>query len=112
MFISQMREKVQQDAQTSPNPQLRFSEAPLCTSLLSNDSATAVGYSLFIISSLLTLNSPLILFQGASSNSASHNSLTPSSFSCSPKESAVLVSAHNLLKHEHHKWSIEYLMCS
>lgn len=49
MFISQMREKVQQDAQTGPNPQLLPSEAPLCTSLLSNDSATAVGYSLFII---------------------------------------------------------------
>lgn len=41
LFISHMREKVQQDAQTGPNPQLLLSEAPLCTSLLSNDSATA-----------------------------------------------------------------------
>ncbi|KAI5105745.1 autophagy-related protein 9B, partial [Silurus meridionalis] len=41
LFISHMREKVQQDAQAGPNPQLLLSEAPLCTSLLSNDSATA-----------------------------------------------------------------------
>lgn len=44
LFISHMREKVQQDAQAGPNPQLLLSEAPLCTSLLSNDSATAVSY--------------------------------------------------------------------
>ncbi|KAG7335527.1 hypothetical protein KOW79_000220 [Hemibagrus wyckioides] len=41
LFISHMREKVQHDAQAGPNPQLLLSEAPLCTSLLSNDSATA-----------------------------------------------------------------------
>ncbi|XP_027027410.1 autophagy-related protein 9B [Tachysurus fulvidraco] len=41
LFISHMRDKVQQDAQAGPNPQLLLSEAPLCTSLLSNDSATA-----------------------------------------------------------------------
>ncbi|XP_062847923.1 autophagy-related protein 9B [Trichomycterus rosablanca] len=40
MFISHVREKVQQDAQTGPNPQLLLSEAPLCTSLLSTESAT------------------------------------------------------------------------
>lgn len=49
LFISHMREKVQQDAaQAGPNPQLLLSEAPLCTSLLSNDSATAVGYAFFL----------------------------------------------------------------
>ncbi|TSL82565.1 Autophagy-related protein 9A [Bagarius yarrelli] len=41
LFISHMREKVQQDAQTGPNPQLLLSEASLCTSLLSNDATTA-----------------------------------------------------------------------
>lgn len=51
LFISHMREKVQQDAQAGPNPQLLLSEAPLCTSLLSNDS-TAVSYSSFRTSRL------------------------------------------------------------
>lgn len=49
LFISHMREKVQQDAQAGPNPQLLLSEAPLYTSLLSNDSATAVGYTSFLL---------------------------------------------------------------
>lgn len=55
LFISHMREKVQQDAQAGPNPHLLLSEAPLCTSLLSNDSATAVGYSSFQIAQLVLL---------------------------------------------------------
>uniref|UniRef100_A0A673KSP8 Autophagy-related protein 9 n=1 Tax=Sinocyclocheilus rhinocerous TaxID=307959 RepID=A0A673KSP8_9TELE len=37
VFISHLKEKVHQDAQTGPSPQLLLSEAPLCTSLLSND---------------------------------------------------------------------------
>ncbi|XP_017556214.1 autophagy-related protein 9B [Pygocentrus nattereri] len=41
VFISHLREKVQQDAQSGPSPQLLLSEAPLCTSLLSNESANA-----------------------------------------------------------------------
>lgn len=40
VFISHLKEKVHQDAQTGPSPQLLLSEAPLCTSLLSNESAT------------------------------------------------------------------------
>ncbi|XP_051970907.1 autophagy-related protein 9B isoform X2 [Xyrauchen texanus] len=40
VFISHLKEKVQQDAQTGPSPQLLLSEAPLCTSLLSNESGT------------------------------------------------------------------------
>lgn len=62
LFISHMREKVQHDAQAGPNPQLLLSEAPLCTSLLSNDSATAVGLSLYY------LNFGKILFSGGSSH--------------------------------------------
>ncbi|KAA0704476.1 Autophagy-related protein 9A APG9-like 1 [Triplophysa tibetana] len=40
VFISHLKEKVQHDAQTGPSPHLLLSEAPLCTSLLSNQSAT------------------------------------------------------------------------
>ncbi|XP_028832592.1 autophagy-related protein 9B [Denticeps clupeoides] len=40
VFISHLKEKVQQDAQMGPSTQLLLSEAPLCSSLLSNDSAT------------------------------------------------------------------------
>ncbi|XP_058622101.1 autophagy-related protein 9B [Onychostoma macrolepis] len=40
VFISHLKEKVHQDAQTGPSPQLLLSEAPLCTSLLSNESGT------------------------------------------------------------------------
>ncbi|KAG7455289.1 hypothetical protein MATL_G00254950 [Megalops atlanticus] len=40
VFISHLKEKVQQDAAGGPSPQLLLSEAPLCTSLLSNESAT------------------------------------------------------------------------
>ncbi|KAG9355829.1 hypothetical protein JZ751_000671 [Albula glossodonta] len=41
VFISHLKEKVQQDAAVGPSTQLLLSEAPLCTSLLSNESATA-----------------------------------------------------------------------
>uniref|UniRef100_A0A8C1BCX1 Autophagy-related protein 9 n=1 Tax=Cyprinus carpio carpio TaxID=630221 RepID=A0A8C1BCX1_CYPCA len=41
VFISHLKEKVHQDAQTGPSPHLLLSEAPLCTSLLSDESATA-----------------------------------------------------------------------
>ncbi|KAJ8337438.1 hypothetical protein SKAU_G00386580 [Synaphobranchus kaupii] len=41
VFISHLKEKVQQDAVGGPSTQLLLSEAPLCTSLLSNGSATA-----------------------------------------------------------------------
>ncbi|KAJ8272982.1 hypothetical protein GJAV_G00095810 [Gymnothorax javanicus] len=41
VFISHLKEKVQQDAVGGPSPQLLLSEAPLCSSLLSNESATA-----------------------------------------------------------------------
>ncbi|XP_029381241.1 autophagy-related protein 9B [Echeneis naucrates] len=40
VFISQLKEKVQHDAQSGPSTQLLLSEAPLCTSLQSNESAT------------------------------------------------------------------------
>lgn len=40
VFISHLKEKVQHDAQTGPSTQLLLSEAPLCTSLQSNESAT------------------------------------------------------------------------
>ncbi|XP_077471937.1 autophagy-related protein 9B [Stigmatopora argus] len=40
VFISQLKEKVQHDAQGGPSTQLLLSEAPLCTSLQSNESAT------------------------------------------------------------------------
>lgn len=46
VFISHLKEKVHQDAQTGPSPQLLLSEAPLCTSLLSNESATGVSHAL------------------------------------------------------------------
>lgn len=46
VFISHLMEKVQQDAQTGPSPQLLLSEAPLCTSLLSNESGTGVRHTL------------------------------------------------------------------
>ncbi|XP_046883282.1 autophagy-related protein 9B isoform X2 [Hypomesus transpacificus] len=41
VFISHLKEKVHHDAQTGPPAQLLLSEAPLCASLLSNDSASA-----------------------------------------------------------------------
>ncbi|XP_067109361.1 autophagy-related protein 9B [Osmerus mordax] len=41
VFISHLKEKVHHDAQTGPPAQLLLSEAPLCSSLLSNDSASA-----------------------------------------------------------------------
>ncbi|XP_064203081.1 autophagy-related protein 9B isoform X1 [Anguilla rostrata] len=41
VFISHLKEKVQQDAVGGPSAQLLLSEAPLCTSLLSSESATA-----------------------------------------------------------------------
>uniref|UniRef100_A0A3Q4BMX1 Autophagy-related protein 9 n=1 Tax=Mola mola TaxID=94237 RepID=A0A3Q4BMX1_MOLML len=40
VFISHLKERVQHDAQTGPSTQLLLSEAPLCTSLQSNESAT------------------------------------------------------------------------
>ncbi|XP_018613389.1 autophagy-related protein 9B [Scleropages formosus] len=40
VFISHLKEKVQQDAAAGPSTQLLLSEAPLCTSLLSNESGT------------------------------------------------------------------------
>ena len=43
VFISHLKEKVHHDAQTGPPAQLLLSEAPLCASLLSNDSASAVS---------------------------------------------------------------------
>lgn len=42
VFISHLKERVQHDAQTGPSTQLLLSEAPLCTSLQSNESATGV----------------------------------------------------------------------
>ena len=42
VFISHLKDKVQHDAQTGPSTQLLLSEAPLCTSLQSNESATGV----------------------------------------------------------------------
>ncbi|CAB1317347.1 unnamed protein product [Coregonus sp. 'balchen'] len=41
VFISHLKEKVHQDAQGGPPTQLLLSEAPLCTSLLSNESGNA-----------------------------------------------------------------------
>ncbi|KAM7379462.1 hypothetical protein PAMP_005009 [Pampus punctatissimus] len=40
VFISHLKEKVQHDAQGGPSTQLLLSEAPLCTSLQSNESGT------------------------------------------------------------------------
>ncbi|XP_027144662.1 autophagy-related protein 9B isoform X2 [Larimichthys crocea] len=40
VFISHLKEKVQHDAQGGPSTQLLLSQAPLCTSLQSNESAT------------------------------------------------------------------------
>uniref|UniRef100_A0A3B5MGF7 Autophagy-related protein 9 n=1 Tax=Xiphophorus couchianus TaxID=32473 RepID=A0A3B5MGF7_9TELE len=40
LFISHLKEKVQHDAQGGPSTQLLLSEAPLCTSLHSNESGT------------------------------------------------------------------------
>lgn len=42
VFISHLKEKVHHDAQGGPSTQLLLSEAPLCTSLQSNGSATGV----------------------------------------------------------------------
>lgn len=44
VFISHLKEKVQHDAQGGPSTQLLLSEAPLCTSLQSSESATGVRY--------------------------------------------------------------------
>ncbi|MBN3298923.1 ATG9A protein, partial [Amia calva] len=43
VFISHLKEKVQQDAASAPPAQQILSEAPICTSLLSNESGTAVS---------------------------------------------------------------------
>lgn len=43
VFISHLKEKVHHDAQAGPSTQLLLSEAPLCTSLQSNESGTGVG---------------------------------------------------------------------
>ncbi|KAM6948537.1 autophagy-related protein 9B [Aplochiton taeniatus] len=40
VFISHLKEKVHHDAQGGPSTQMLLSEAPLCSSLLSNDSAS------------------------------------------------------------------------
>lgn len=45
VFISHLKEKVHHDAQGGPSTQLLLSEAPLCTSLHSNESATGVRIS-------------------------------------------------------------------
>lgn len=45
VFISHLKEKVQHDAQGGPSTQLLLSQAPLCTSLQSNESATGVRTS-------------------------------------------------------------------
>ncbi len=42
VFISHLKEKVQHDAQGGPSTQLLLSEAPLCTSLQSNESNAGV----------------------------------------------------------------------
>lgn len=42
VFISHLKEKVHHDAQGGPSTQLLLSQAPLCTSLQSNESATGV----------------------------------------------------------------------
>lgn len=42
VFISHLKEKVHHDAQGGPTTQLLLSQAPLCTSLQSNESATGV----------------------------------------------------------------------
>uniref|UniRef100_UPI003AAA78C2 autophagy-related protein 9B isoform X2 n=1 Tax=Centroberyx gerrardi TaxID=166262 RepID=UPI003AAA78C2 len=42
VFISHLKEKVHHDAQGGPSTQLLLSEAPLCSSLLSNESASGV----------------------------------------------------------------------
>lgn len=42
VFISHLKDKVQHDAQGGPSTQLLLSEAPLCTSLQSNESGTTV----------------------------------------------------------------------
>ncbi|KAJ3594529.1 hypothetical protein NHX12_003836 [Muraenolepis orangiensis] len=46
VFISHLKEKVQQDAQAGPSTQLLLSEAPLCTSLLSNESGSGPDHLL------------------------------------------------------------------
>lgn len=43
VFISHLKEKVQHDAQGGPSTQLLLSEAPLCTSLQSNEPGTGVN---------------------------------------------------------------------
>lgn len=43
VFISHLKEKVHQDAQGGPPTQLLLSEAPLCSSLLSNGSGNEVS---------------------------------------------------------------------
>lgn len=45
VFISHLKEKVHHDAQGGPSTQLLLSEAPLCTSLHSNESAAGVRVS-------------------------------------------------------------------
>lgn len=43
VFISHLKEKVQHDAATGPPAQHLFSDTPLCSSLLSNESANIVS---------------------------------------------------------------------
>lgn len=106
VFISHLREKVQQDAQTGPSPQLLLSEAPLCTSLLSNESATAPDNLLASV-----LAHPVLTASGLpgwnrrfipQSSTASAAASVLASFSSSQQPHASRTRSHVLLPSAHH----------
>uniref|UniRef100_A0A672LIB5 Autophagy-related protein 9 n=1 Tax=Sinocyclocheilus grahami TaxID=75366 RepID=A0A672LIB5_SINGR len=93
VFISHLKEKVHQDAQTGPSPQLLLSEAPLCTSLLSNESATGVSHALSCV--------PLM--------SASDSRLLSQSYSALASEFASAeMSLHAIYMHEVHQQKTQH----
>lgn len=59
VFISHLKEKVHHDAQGGPSTQLLLSEAPLCTSLHSNESAS--GVKSWLQYNILTFSFPRLL---------------------------------------------------
>ncbi|XP_026876107.2 autophagy-related protein 9B isoform X2 [Electrophorus electricus] len=112
-FISHVREKVQQDAQGGPSPQLLLSEAPLCTSLLSNESATTAPDSL--LASVLA--HPVLTAPGAAARSrhcASSSSVTSAAASVlaslpsSQQPHAGRTSHHHHHHYHHHLESATY----
>ncbi|KAL4646463.1 autophagy-related protein 9A-like [Arapaima gigas] len=102
LFISHLKEKVQQDAAAGPSTQLLLSEAPLCTSLLSNESGTGpdnllasvLAHPMLTASGLQGHNGRFVPASSAASAAASVlASLSGSQLACRPRSHTLLPSS-------------------